>query len=147
MNEQSEAARMNGTVHSFVLLHRLVRWRWDKRGWWLTDSNEFRNTMVCALLHITAPDGWTGKTLAIGPLMIQWGNIRQNAGVSIPGDEPGYAPRECSCRHCNPNAWWMVVCSMCGNKRCPHAKDHRLECTNSNEPNQQGSIYSTNKEV
>ena len=33
------------------------------------------------------------------------------------------------------------VCEICGNKRCPHHSDHRLACTNSNEPGQAGSIY------
>jgi len=32
----------------------------------------------------------------------------------------------------------MVVCDLCGNKRCPHAADHRYKCTESNEPNQIG---------
>jgi hypothetical protein len=36
----------------------------------------------------------------------------------------------------------MIVCSKCGNKRCPHASDHRLKCTESNEPGQPGSMYS-----
>ena len=35
----------------------------------------------------------------------------------------------------------MIVCEHCGNKRCPHANDHRNECTNSNEPGQPGSAY------
>lgn len=35
----------------------------------------------------------------------------------------------------------MVVCAICGNKRCPHGTDHRLPCTNSNEPGQLGSRY------
>lgn len=35
----------------------------------------------------------------------------------------------------------MVVCHHCGNKRCPHATDHRLDCTQSNEPGQPGSRY------
>lgn len=35
----------------------------------------------------------------------------------------------------------MVLCKTCGNKRCPHATDHRHVCTNSNEPGQYGSIY------
>lgn len=35
----------------------------------------------------------------------------------------------------------MIVCVECGNKRCPRAADHRLECTGSNEPNQPGSAY------
>ena len=37
----------------------------------------------------------------------------------------------------------MVVCQLCGNKRCPRATDHRLSCTNSNEPGQPGSAYTT----
>jgi hypothetical protein len=35
----------------------------------------------------------------------------------------------------------FVVCSTCGNKRCPHATDHRLTCTNSNAMGQPGSRY------
>lgn len=35
----------------------------------------------------------------------------------------------------------MICCPTCGNKRCPKASDHTLNCTNSNEPNQLGSIY------
>jgi len=50
----------------------------------------------------------------------------------------------CTCIKCkladnikNPR---MVVCPECGNKRCPHASDHELTCTNSNEPGQPGSV-------
>jgi len=35
----------------------------------------------------------------------------------------------------------MIVCEICGNKRCPHATDHNFECTNSNSTGQAGSIY------
>ena len=35
----------------------------------------------------------------------------------------------------------MILCPMCGNKRCPHATDHRHVCTGSNEPGQPGSAY------
>lgn len=35
----------------------------------------------------------------------------------------------------------MILCPVCGNKRCPHASDHRLACTHSNEPGQPGSVY------
>jgi hypothetical protein len=52
---------------------------------------------------------------------------------------------ECGCHHCIRERghipWHMVVCSTCGNKRCPHANDHRNACTNSNEPGQPGSAY------
>lgn len=53
----------------------------------------------------------------------------------------------CSCATCMPiyihNAATvrMILCPKCGNKRCPHATDHRLACTNSNEPGQPGSSY------
>lgn len=35
----------------------------------------------------------------------------------------------------------FIVCSICGNKRCPHAADSRNACTGSNEPGQAGSNY------
>ena len=35
----------------------------------------------------------------------------------------------------------FIVCPDCRNKRCPRSTDHRLECTNSNEPGQPGSRY------
>jgi len=46
-----------------------------------------------------------------------------------------------------PLARVMVVCPTCGNKRCPHATDHRLPCTGSNEPGQPGSRYTTPTET
>jgi hypothetical protein len=35
----------------------------------------------------------------------------------------------------------MQSCPVCGNKRCPKATDHDLDCTHSNEPGQAGSSY------
>lgn len=59
-----------------------------------------------------------------------------------------------NCEHCHTclegktNEWGfpitstrMILCVKCGNKRCPHATDHNLECANSNEPGQKGSVY------
>ena len=34
----------------------------------------------------------------------------------------------------------MILCSTCGNKRCPKAEDHRYKCTGSNEPDQVGQF-------
>jgi DNA-directed RNA polymerase subunit RPC12/RpoP len=34
-----------------------------------------------------------------------------------------------------------ILCPVCGNKRCPKATDHELECTGSNESGQPGSVY------
>lgn len=67
--------------------------------------------------------------------------------------DPAKPPPECLCHACikehdirSPSMPYaalsvsiMIVCEICGNKRCPHANDHRNECTRSNEPNQVGS--------
>jgi hypothetical protein len=39
----------------------------------------------------------------------------------------------------------MILCSICWNKRCPHATDCALDCTESNEPGQKGSIWENYK--
>lgn len=53
------------------------------------------------------------------------------------------AEPDCWCEACKPLSvsMRMIVCPTCGNKRCPHATDHRNECTNSNDPGQPGSSY------
>lgn len=52
---------------------------------------------------------------------------------------------KCGCHKCiearGQIAIHMVLCRECGNKRCPHASDHELACTRSNESGQAGSIY------
>lgn len=62
-------------------------------------------------------------------------------------------PKPCECRQCireadkglpffeSREACRMILCVKCGNKRCPHANDHRNECTGSNDPGQPGSAY------
>ena len=50
----------------------------------------------------------------------------------------------CGCHQCSPitlDNMRMILCSTCGNKRCPKANDHRNTCTGSNEPGQAGSAY------
>lgn len=57
--------------------------------------------------------------------------------------------RACGCRACTPepspfslgSLTRFFACPKCGNKRCPHVTDHRLQCTGSNEPGQIGSDY------
>lgn len=52
---------------------------------------------------------------------------------------------ECHCQKCiranDMYPMFMILCPVCGNKRCPHASDHEYECTNSNESGQEGSVY------
>lgn len=75
--------------------------------------------------------------------------IIRNSGIEI-GAEKIFAERDalnapdCWCRACRPitlTDMRFVVCPDCGNKRCPHANDHRNACTGSNEPGQEGSAY------
>lgn len=47
----------------------------------------------------------------------------------------------CHCAACDPptfgtRSYRMVLCGVCGNKRCPHAEDHRYACTGSNATGQ-----------
>ena len=51
----------------------------------------------------------------------------------------------CGCLRClrsrREEVCHMVVCQVCGNKRCPHSDSHANRCTHSNEPGQKGSRY------
>lgn len=61
-------------------------------------------------------------------------HFRENAETST----------KCWCHTCRPVTFAdsrFVVCPDCGNKRCPHANDHRNACTGSNEPGKEGSAY------
>lgn len=50
----------------------------------------------------------------------------------------------CHCKTCRPITMTdmrMVLCALCGNKRCPHATNHVYACTGSNEVGQVGSSW------
>lgn len=44
--------------------------------------------------------------------------------------------KKCGCRECNPDAWWMICCDICGNKRCPRADSCENKCSGTNEVGQ-----------
>lgn len=75
----------------------------------------------------------------------------RNSGIAIDAEKilaerDAFNAPDCWCRTCRPVTMTdmrFVVCPDCGNKRCPHANDHRHECTGSNEPGQEGSAYPT----
>ncbi len=63
--------------------------------------------------------------------------------------------QDCWCHKCNEgrtvngfpfSMTRMILCPDCGNKRCPKASDHTFPCTNSNEPGQPGSVYTTRQQ-
>ena len=73
----------------------------------------------------------------------------RNSGIAIDAEKilaerDALNAPDCWCRTCRPvtiSDMRFVVCPECGNKRCPHANDHRNACTGSNEPGQEGSAY------
>ncbi|HFQ8316310.1 hypothetical protein ABK733_18395 [Citrobacter freundii] len=74
--------------------------------------------------------------------MLQADGTLTNEGTIHTGNSP--ATPDCWCRTCRPvtmSDMRFVVCPDCGNKRCPHANDHRNVCAGSNEPGQIGSAY------
>ena len=87
-----------------------------------------------------------------------WGKIEQirakqaskpNSYTPLPIQFDDPTPPEdavpgCGCEHCLPLSMKhmrMIVCALCGNKRCPHATHHANACTESNEPGQKGSSW------
>jgi hypothetical protein len=92
--------------------------------------------------------GRTDPAAAACPPTPQWphpdgfGGGLMEGEVVAPPAQP--AAIDCWCRTCRPitvDDMRFVVCPDCGNKRCPHANDHRNACTGSNEPGQPGSAY------
>ncbi|MDH0438107.1 hypothetical protein [Enterobacter cloacae] len=73
----------------------------------------------------------------------------RNSGIAIDAEKilaerDALNAPDCWCHTCRPvtiSDMRFVVCPDCGNKRCPHANDHRNACTGSNEPGQEGSSY------
>ncbi|MEM5356993.1 hypothetical protein [Enterobacter kobei] len=105
-------------------------------------ADELWNACRAAMLHGAEPVTTANKLRdAVDAI--------RNSGIVI-DDEKILAERDalnapdCWCHTCRPvtiSDMRFVVCPECGNKRCPHANDHRNACTGSNEPGQEGSAY------
>ena len=68
--------------------------------------------------------------------------LNHSGGATEKGNSPAIPDSWChTCRPVTITNMRFVVCPNCGNKRCPHANDHRNVCTGSNEPGQEGSAY------
>lgn len=82
------------------------------------------------------PDGVVAK--CGGPMLCRICAKELADMFEIPGGE------KCWCGTCYPitiTNMRMVLCPTCGNKRCPHAHDHRNACTGSNAVGQPGSSW------
>ena len=72
---------------------------------------------------------------------MDWSDWQHKNDVALQSIRDG----KCGCWRCikerGETAVHMVLCKQCGNKRCPHANNHDLCCTGSNEPGQKESAY------
>lgn len=62
------------------------------------------------------------------------------SGSTEPPIDPGCCWK-CFTDSGTTRAAFMMLCGTCGNKRCPRASDHSLDCSGSNESGQPGSVY------
>lgn len=55
---------------------------------------------------------------------------QSTAPVSTEQAGDAWGVGSCGCQACNPHmvGRMMFICATCGDKRCPHAADHRLNC-------------------
>lgn len=94
---------------------------------------------------------WRGDAAMLRPVAVR-GVVSQDHSESTEGHMPETVdPWAFDCRRCADGktadsglpvlAVRMFLCSTCGNKRCPKATDHILECSGSNDPGQAGSDY------
>ncbi|CUJ48642.1 restriction alleviation protein%2C Lar family [Achromobacter sp. 2789STDY5608633] len=101
----------------------------------------------CSFWEPRAPEG-TGWVLL--EIFDNEGSVHamfvRSAPAATPTIRPSWITPNCSCERCSAVDGQllrirMYVCDVCGNKRCPHATDHRHACTGSNEPGQAGSSW------
>lgn len=135
MSEQLKTVKRICSNNQYLIDEPEVReiieaWQRDLK-WWEKRYEEAK----FAVGHLT-------EQLAIANQELE--KIRKNEFEKVWGDaDKNIQIANYCCRKCNPELIGMVMflCKECGNKRCPKATDHNLECTNSNELGQEGSIY------
>jgi hypothetical protein len=124
---------------------------WDKIGCVNHDCDQckavlapFDEGFVGTWLEMGAPETFKNVTVKDMLIALQYFSAAQPA------------PVKCWCHKCNEHntinglpfsMTQMILCPECGNKRCPKASDHQLDCTGSNEPNQPGSVYTAPQPV
>lgn len=103
------------------------------------DMGRSEGAILCTIVHdaIRSLSGGAGPKLdapkdAASPAALDWRSAKCNCEACVPMGNP-FDGTAANIR--------MIVCATCGNKRCPHATDHRNACTNSNEPGQKGSSW------
>lgn len=73
-----------------------------------------------------SPPNWPGACQC-GSTSCGWGSGPETMPTMF-GTWTRTEPHTCWCASCNPCAWWMVTCALCGDKRCPKAMSHERQC-------------------
>lgn len=94
-------------------------------------------------VQLAHPKDDVAREAALKPLRVQCVRLHEERiGLNIMAAAAARNPT-CGCATCRPQLFdmRMVLCPICGNKRCPKATHHVFECTGSNEAGQVGSSY------
>ena len=51
----------------------IVRWSYDREGYWITDNGGYHNTLTMALTRITDQKGQVARRIVIWRFMLEWG--------------------------------------------------------------------------
>ena len=103
-----------------------------------------------ALANAEHDDLSTGDEAADRIIDLNWRIVSLEAELRLIEQRTIERLVSCQCRDCRmvrldpsiyPVRREMILCPVCGNKRCPHATNHNHECTGSNDPGQPGSEY------
>lgn len=98
------------------------------------DPGNARDLFGPAPETVPAPEASILKAFANSPRRVQ-------ETFPSPGPMPSFQQFDCYKCANGQTTVYMILCPLCGNKRCPKASDHSLACTNSNAPGQPGSVY------
>lgn len=148
----------------FIVKHKVTgkfgSWLHSKADWFRSDEYEVLSAYTAPPAPASVPDvvSWEDVPEEITEddiaLASAWAHgFNQCRAAMLQGAEPDFreisnsstkhfrenaeTSTKCWCRTCRPVTFadsHFVVCPECGNKRCPHANDHRHACTGSNEP-------------
>ena len=67
----------------------LVRGDYDREGYWITDRQGYRNTMLVSLTRITDTSGQVARRIVLWRFMLEWAKPQNGRG-----ERPGQEARE-----------------------------------------------------
>ena len=59
----------------------LVRWDYDREGYWITDAAGCRNTLKAAYTRITDTNGQVARRIVLWRFMLEWAKPQNDQGL------------------------------------------------------------------